>query len=237
VAADDTHLQPYLQVVQRVAGMARSATAQQLVAHVPACPDWSVHQLLSHLVGLTEDWVSNELDGYATPAWAQGQADRHANEPIEEMLSTWDTAAEQFSRLAHSPLGSTPSRWAFGDAVTHESDLRPILAPGTRPPEYAVGLGVLAAVGRWRRTLADAGVAPLDVVATDLRSWAVGDPSQRESGRVGTVTTTAYELFRALYGRRSRAQIEKWDWTTDPAPYLDAGLPFPFTRPHVDLED
>lgn len=237
MALDDAHLQPYLQVVERVTEMARSATAEQLEAHVPACPDWSVRQLLSHLVGLTQDWVSNELDGYATPAWAQGQADRHANEPIEEVLSTWDAAAEQFARLDHSPLGGTPSRWAFGDAVTHESDLRPILAPGTRPPQHAVALGVQGVVGRWRGSLTDAGAAPLDVVATDLRTWAVGDPSRRELGPVGTVTTTAYELFRALYGRRSRAQMETWDWTTDPAPYLDAGLPFPFARSDVDLED
>ena len=54
---------------------------------------------------------------------------------------------------------------------------------------------------------------------------------------MATVTTTAHELFRALYGRRSRAQIEAWDWTNDPAPYLDAGLPFPFSQPRVDLED
>lgn len=237
MAEEDEHLRHYLQVVERVSEMARPATAEQLASPVPACPDWSVHQLLSHLVGLTEDWVNSDLDGYATPAWAQQQADRHSNEPIEEVLSVWATAVEHFARLTQSPLGSTPSRWAFGDAVTHESDLRPVLAPGTRPPSHAVSIGVQAVVSRWRGTLADASVAPLDIVASDLRTWAVGDPSQRGTGPAGTVTTTAYELFRALYGRRSRAQMETWHWTTDPAPYLDAGLPFPFTRPDVDLQD
>ena len=237
MAGDDTHLQPYMGVVERVSELARSASDGQLDSRVPACPDWTARQLLSHLAGLAEDWVSGNLDDYATDGWAQAQADRHAGQPIDELLSAWQAAAEQFAQLTTSPLGSTPSRWAFGDALTHEADLRPVLAPGTRTPSEAVALGVQAAIGRWRLELATAGAPPLDVVATDLRTWEVGDPDARGAGRVATVTTTAHELFRALYGRRSRAQIEAWDWTTDPAPYLDAGLPFPFSQPKVDLED
>ena len=33
---------------------------------VPACPGWRVHEVIAHLAGLCEDWVSNRLDGYAT---------------------------------------------------------------------------------------------------------------------------------------------------------------------------
>lgn len=237
VANDDTHLQPYLDVVDRVSQLARSASSGHLAAPVPACPDWSAQQVLSHLAGLAEDWVSGNLDDYATDGWAQAQADRYAGRPIDELLVAWQTAAAQFAHITDSPLGATPSRWAFGDAATHEADLRPVLAPGTRPPAEATALAVQAAVGRWRQQLAAAGVGPLDVVATDLRTWEVGDPDARGDGPVATVSTTAYELSRALYGRRSRAQMEAWDWTTDPAPYLDVDLPFPFARPDADLHD
>ena len=39
--------------------------------------------------------------------------------------------------------------------------------------------------------------------------------------RTATVSTTEFELFRALAGRRSRAQVEGYDWTGDRTPYLD----------------
>ena len=235
--ANDTHLQPYLDVVDRVSQLASSASHSQLTSPVPACPDWTAQQLLSHLAGLTEDWVDGNLDNYASALWTQAQADRYADQPINELLAAWHAAAERFALIMDSPLGATPSRWTFGDAVTHEADLRPILAAGTRPPAEATALGVQAGIGRWRQQLATAGVDPLDVVATDLRTWAVGDPDARGDGPVATVTTTAYELFRALFGRRSRAQMEAWDWTTDPANYLDVDLPFPFTQPSVDVVD
>ena len=123
--------------------------------------------------------------------------------------------------------------WAFGDAVVHEADLRPVLAPGTQVPDDAVSLGLKAAVARWRAKLAAADVPPLDVVAADMRTWRVGDPDAAAE----TVTTTGYELFRALFGRRSRTQVEAWDWSCDSAVYLAAGLPYPFHWAASSIED
>jgi hypothetical protein len=76
-------------------------------------------------------------------------------------------------------------------------------------------------------------MAPLDVVATDMRTWRVGD---REAA-AESVTTTAHELWRGLFGRRTREQIEAWAWSCDPAPYLDVGLPFPFRWSATPLTD
>lgn len=239
MADEDSHLQPYLDVVDRLTALAASADDTQLQAMVPACPDWTVTQTLSHLAGLAEDWVAGNLDDYASDAWAQAQADRYADRSIGELLEAWRVAADRFHTITTSPLGATPARWAFGDAACHEADLRPILAPGTHLPDDAAALGAQAAVSRWRQQIGEAGLAPLDVVATDLRTWAVGDPEARAAANepIPTVTTTALELFRALFGRRSRAQMAAWDWTTDPTPYLDIDLPYPFQRTTVDLVD
>ncbi len=237
MSGDDAHLAAYLAVVERVTTLERDAEPDRLDAIVPACPDWSSRQVLSHLAGLAEDWVRGNLDDYASDAWAQTQADRFADHSIGELIAAWQQAAGQFGRLGPSPLGATPARWAFGDAVTHEADLRPLLAPCTRVPSDAVALGLQAAIGRWRLELGAAEVAPLDVVASDLRTWQVGDPEARADQAAETVTTAAYELFRALYGRRSRAQMEAWTWSGDSSIYLDVGLAYPFSRPESDLED
>lgn len=230
--SEDPHLEPYLAVLARVGEMARRAEVS-LDETVPACPDWTARQVVAHLAGLAEDWIAGRLDGYGSDAWASAQADRFEGRSLDEVLAAWSTAARQFGELGLSPLGGTPAMWAFGDAVVHEADLRPVFAPGTRVPDDAVRLGLKAAVALWRAELAAARVPPLDVVAIDVRTWRVGDPD----AEAHSVTTTGYELFRALFGRRTRSQVEAWDWSRDPAVYLDVGLPDPFRWATAAVED
>lgn len=229
--SDDPHLEPYLAVVARVTGLARDAETS-LDTTVPACPEWTARQVVAHMAGLAEDWVEGRLDAYGSDPWAAAQAARFDGRPLEDVLATWSLTAGQFAELGPSPIGGTAAMWAFGDAVVHEADLRPVLASGTRIPAEAMALGLKAAVARWRAELGAAGVAPLDV-ATDLRTWRIGDPDTAAQ----TVTTTGHELFRALFGRRSRAQVEAWEWSCDPAPYLDVGLPYPFRWAGTTIED
>lgn len=96
-----------------------------------------------------------------------------------------------------------------------------------------MALGLKAGVARWRAQLGAAKVEPLDIVASDLRTWRVGDAD----AQANTVTTNSYELFRALFGRRSRTQVEAWNWTSDPAAYLEVELPYPFSWAAAALDD
>ncbi len=221
---DDAHLEPYLAIVARISDVVRDAEPS-LDEGVPACPRWTVRQVVAHLAGVAEDWVAGRLDDYGSDAWTSAQVSRFDGQPIDAVLAAWSSAAGRFGASGPSPLGGTAAMWAFGDAVVHEADLRPLLAPGTRPPDNAVSLGLKAAVARWRVELGAAGVPPLDVVATDMRTWRIGYPDAAAQ----VVTTTGYELFRALFGRRTRTQVEAWGWDCDPAIYLDVGLPYPFS--------
>lgn len=228
---DDAHLGPYRAVVVRVTDMAVAA-GPALDATVPACPDWTARQLVAHMAGLAEDWATGNLDDYGSDAWAGSQVSRFDGRPLEDVLGAWSAATAHFPGL-RSPLGGTPAMWAFGDAVVHEADLRPVLAPGTQVPEDAMALGLKAAIARWRSELGAADVPPLDIIASDLRTWRVGDAD----ADANTVATTGHELFRALFGRRSRAQVERWAWSDDPAAYLDVGLPHPFSWAGTEIAD
>jgi uncharacterized protein (TIGR03083 family) len=221
----DPHLQPYLDVVARVSDLATNASQEMLSAPVDACPGWTAADVVRHLAGLAEDWVAGNLDKYGSDPWAQAQVNRFRATPMAEVLEAWRVAANRFADIGPSPLGGTPGMWAFGDAVVHEADLRPALAPSTTVPADALALGLKAAIARWRSELSAAGVPPLDVIATDQRTWRIGDP---DDSSAATVTTTGNELFRALFGRRSRSQVEAWDWSADPSVYLDVPLPSPF---------
>ncbi len=230
--SDDAFLGPYREVAERITALVGDAPST-LDERVPACPAWTVRHVMAHLAGLAEDWVAGRLGEYGSDEWAQAQVDRFAGRPIADVIAAWTAAIARFGSLPPSPIGGTAAMWAFGDAVVHEADLRPVVAPGTRIPDDALAMGLKTAIARWRAELGAAGVPPLDIVATDLRTWRVGDadaPAER-------VEATAYDLFRALFGRRSRSQAEAWTWSTDPAPYLDVGLPFPFRWATTDLVD
>ncbi|HZX07450.1 hypothetical protein [Kribbella sp.] len=54
------------------------------------------------------------------------------------------------------------------------------------------------------------GPGPLTVITPD-GTYSVGTDEPE-----ATVRTSSYELFRAIFGRRSKSQIQDWDWD-DPA--------------------
>jgi hypothetical protein len=51
----------------------------------------------------------------------------------------------------------------------------------------------------------------------------------------GTLDVEEFELFRALTGRRSAAQIRRFDWNVDAEPYLPIFGLGPFTIRPTDL--
>jgi uncharacterized protein (TIGR03083 family) len=200
---------------------------------VPGCPAWRVRDVVAHMAGLCEDWVEGRLEAYASEAWTAAQVARFDGAPLDVVLDRWRDAAARFAALGDDPAMGPPARWGFGDAVTHEADLRGALGAG-RVPAEAVVRSVKTSIARWRQVLADAGAPTLLLRAPDLREWWLGTPDDPHA-LVGEAP--AYELFRALTGRRSRAQVEAWAWSAGPAPVLDAGLPHPFAWADSDIID
>ena len=56
-----------------------------------------------------------------------------------------------------------------------------------------------------------------------------------EAGAGATLDMSHFELFRALTGRRSTAQIARLGWSCDPTPYLAAFEFGTFTTRPADL--
>jgi hypothetical protein len=60
-------------------------------------------------------------------------------------------------------------------------------------------------------------------------------PARPARAAVASLVAEPFELFRAVSGRRSEAQISRLDWNTDPAPYLPIFTRGPFRPPAVDV--
>src|SRR3954470_17276934 len=134
----------YRGVRLRVGRLITDADPAALDRIAPATPDWTVHDVLAHLVGVTTDIVSGNLEGVGPEPWAAAQVERCRSRSCVELVAEWDEhgpAVEemgaQFGRAAGQLLS---------DATIHENDVRGALGvPGARDSDaIALSVGFLA---------------------------------------------------------------------------------------------
>lgn len=124
----------YAATLARVTEAAQALTAEQLNTRVPACPDWTVHDLISHLAGVARDFVAGNLDGAPRPPWTAVQVKARQDLPVDAILEEWAETGPTLEKLIRSgstthPLVCHP----YVDAGTHEADLHGAIGTG-RPP-------------------------------------------------------------------------------------------------------
>jgi uncharacterized protein (TIGR03083 family) len=196
----------YLDGHARLAALAAGLDRAALATPVPACPGWSVHDVLAHLAAIPGDVLTGRLTGPPDEAWTAAQVARFAGHDAGRMLATWAQAVPRFAEL----VGGSGVWPAVLDLTSHEQDIRSAVGrPGARDSE-AVRVCADALLG-WLDP-----PVPLRVVVED-GEYLVG-PDQ--GGTLG-LATTRFEALRWRMGRRSRAQLAALDWSGDPAPVLD----------------
>jgi uncharacterized protein (TIGR03083 family) len=226
-------------------------------APVPACPEWSIRDVLAHLTGICSDVLAGNIAGAATDAWTSAQVDSRKGRTVAELLTEWDEVGPRFATL----LDDFPGRICLqpvADITVHEHDIRGALGrPGAQdsegvaigieflvdvfllPGAAALGLGPLEVHVGDRRFIAGSGGAATGDLETAwqsaLRSSDDVDADVPAASPVGALTVEPFELFRALTGRRSEAQIRSFEWTVDPEPYLPIFGTGPFTIRPTDL--
>jgi uncharacterized protein (TIGR03083 family) len=202
----------YVELRDRVTDLVGSASPEQLSMRAPAAPEWTVHDVLAHIVGVTTDVLNGNLDGVASDAWTQAQVDARRDATAADLLGEWHANAPRIDPIIPS-FGGVAGQFIF-DATTHEHDIRGALgAPGRRDSDAVVvsfeWMGQFVAAARNDR---GAGALRLDTDAGSTQ-YGDGDPT-------ATVATSRFEVVRAATGRRSSAQIDAWDWQGDAHPDL-----------------
>jgi uncharacterized protein (TIGR03083 family) len=200
----------YREARKRIAALMREASAEQRTRIVPACPDWTVSDTVVHLAANAADLLTGRLQGVPTEEQTAAQIDQRRGQPLEEVLTEWDIAAGPIERkLAAGKLTLA----LVQDVLVHEADIRGALGAG-RLPEEAWTSSLELGIGRAAERMGHLG---------ELRIFAGKHHFIVGSGEpVTTVEVDPYELWRAMPGRRSRAQMAAWNWSGDPQPYLQA---------------
>jgi hypothetical protein len=230
-------------------------TTGAAAAILPACPSWSVRDVVAHMTGVCTDVMSGNVQEPASDRWTAAQVRARRAMRIDEVLCEWDDVGPKFAAIIDDFPGRHGDQ-VIADLAVHEQDIRGAVGwPGARESS-AVALGTEfllgAVVGPGAKAL---GVGPLEM-RVGQRSWIVGtggpasgDPKAAiEAALLSTesdgvpdvsssdrITADPFEVFRAVTGRRSERQIRRFQWSSDPEPYLALFDLWPFTMRTTDL--
>jgi uncharacterized protein (TIGR03083 family) len=209
----------------RIVALVEDLPEERLDDPVPACPGWTVRNLLGHVVGITDDALHGRMEGAPGEAWTARQVEARASATLAELLDEWERNAVPFQQ-ALSAAGIAP---AVFDVASHEQDLRAALGADPSVAEEVLAFAVppLAAGFAGKATLA--GLGPVRVVSE------AGDEVAVEGDAAATLEATRFELFRVFFGRRSRTQARALVRADDPEPYLEHL--FIFGPAPADLEE
>ena len=194
----------------RVIELVAPLTAEQAAVRVPACPDWTVRDLFSHMVGLGADVVAGDEPDDHNAVWTERQVATRRDHDVAALVTEWEGLSAPLQEWMREH-GTRP----LSDVIIHEQDLRGALGvPGGQDSG-----GVHAVRDRFLPRFG-ARVADLPPIALvgDGFAWA-SDGAPDDAAVV--VRASDFDLARALVTRRSERQVRSWTTHGDVGPYLD----------------
>ncbi|GAA2061003.1 maleylpyruvate isomerase N-terminal domain-containing protein [Williamsia deligens] len=194
---------------QRVIGLVGAASSRAVESRVPACPDWTVRDLLSHMVGIGADVVAGHEPDDHDADWTAAQVASRRDRDVAELIAEWrGLTGPMCDHLRQS--GDRP----VTDITIHEQDLRGALRIRGATDTDAFRHVRDRFAGRLGDRLGDLPTVELRGHHWNWRS-ADGDPAV-------VIAAGDADLARALVSRRSAAQLRAWTIVGDVEPCLGA---------------
>jgi len=177
---------------------------------VQACPGWSVHDVVAHLVAIAEDVLAGRLTGPPTDEQTEAQVARRREKSTAASLDEWASLAPGLEDI----IGAARVWPAALDMLSHEHDVRTAIErPGARD---------VAGIAAGADYLVHSLRVPTPVTVHVGERTYDRRPKDTPGGTPPIVLETdSFEAFRFRLGRRSRNQLEAMRWTGDPTPVLD----------------
>ncbi|BBZ14948.1 maleylpyruvate isomerase mycothiol-dependent enzyme family protein [Mycobacterium branderi] len=188
---------------------------------VPTVPGTTIRDVLAHLIGTATEATDHRAGVRRGPFTLPSANGAPWDATPGELLTEWEKVADKL----HGHIGSDPQLASvlITDAAMSEHDLRTALdAPGARD-DVAIKVALDELSGRFSDRVATAALPPLRVT---VEQWGtiVG-----VGHAISCVVADRFEFVRAMSGRRSAAEVRRWNWGVDPDAYLpvisEVGLP------------
>jgi hypothetical protein len=199
---------------------------EQLQLQVPATPDWSVRDVLAHVVGLAADLNAQrfpEPDDVGGMAWTAIQVERSRGLTLAEVVAEWDREAAAFEAGLRAFGYETGSHFV-ADLHAHFQDERSAVGLPAAADELTVAVALDHYLGYFDDLLTGAAWGTLDVVAAG-ESRQLGTHGQHRARVRATLRIAAGSVRKAfspsdtcarLGGRRRRParavadQLHRW---------------------------
>ena len=203
----EVHAIAYAELRSRVIDVIKQSDGAAFDGPAPATPEWCVHDVVAHLVGVPDDVVHGRLEGIASDPWTQAQVDKRRGVATAELLAEWEENGPAFEALLAGAPAEIAGQAIF-DAATHEHDLRHALGkPGARDSD------AIAVAWDWILDARTRGGEPAVCFVVD------GVEQVSGTGEIlARVGAPRFELFRAVSGRRAAVEIEQYQWDGEPDP-------------------
>jgi uncharacterized protein (TIGR03083 family) len=212
----------YLKAVDNVAGLVAHHSAPDDLP-VPSCPQWTVRDLIGHLVGICS-FAVGRMSGWAEAGRSSAALD------VGGLLEEWTRMGERAESLLAAQGGRRGSLMVM-DAFTHELDLRYALG-APLPGDHPAFLRAFEIVLNGFSAEVAAHNLPAVLIEVDGREWqaGIGEP-------VATLSGDRYDIYRSLAGRRTPEQIASLGWSRDSHRWLPAFTWGPFNPPPHPVEN
>jgi hypothetical protein len=203
--------------------LAESLGRSDLHRAVPACPLWTVLDLIAHVVSMPAAIANGESPPGSVGEWLQSLVEARRGQNVDELTEEWRSLDGAISAILNGPGGVL-----FGDLAVHEHDVRGAVgAPDHRALEVEVMIP--RTLAGFAAPLRNAGLGSIEVRHDD-RIWRSHDS---EPG--WTLEVTPWEAARAVNSRRTADELRELPHGGDVEPYLailDAHLPLPTSSLH-----
>ena len=182
---------------------------------------------LAHVVGIAADLNAGRFGQDISPdEWTAEQVESRRGKSVADLAAEWDRQAPQFTD-GLALFGYSMGAHYVGDLLQHFADVTHALERPAPVDDSSLVVALDFYLESLDERLRSAGIGRVIVHA---------GPERHECGCGAIraeVTGAPYELFRALGGRRSAAQIRSLGWTGD----RDSVLPFvsAYPLPGADL--
>ena len=207
----------------RIEEFVRPLDPDTLEQMVPACPKWTIKELVAHLTGVASDSLSAKVSELGRADWTAAQVQARRDSSIDEILDEWRTIANQLEPVLDG-IHPTLAAALIGDLTTHELDLRGAIGNSEGRTGGGLDISTSFYARNFGKRLKDAGL-PTVVVDAGENRWTAG----REEP-IGSVRGSMFELLRGLTGRRTSDEVKGLDWSIDAAPYVDVFSMYPVTE-------
>lgn len=228
----------YTEVQERLCTVLEDLNEARADTPVPACPEWSVRDVVAHHCGLVVDVVRentpeffgsfNLLDQWRDESVARARDDLTGRQVAEReghslgsLINEWREATVALLPIMRGEQSfpeQVPSIFSgvlINDVVVHEGDIRIAIGLDQAPAGAALSVALRGYGFSLDYRIKTLGLAPL-VLAYDgktLQFGGEGDPGAK-------VSATRFDLVRTLASRRTAAEITSLDWSGNPEPYV-----------------